>query len=126
VSEPTCALWYWSHGAVSYELYDDETAAVRAAIYMADDGDYGFPAGVQKADGSYTPLEDWAAYTAEQLRLTRAVSSAVDARASRPRPATREVQPPFETRHDQTLAVPADAPSWLGRQAESPRPQGDE
>lgn len=34
----------------------------------------------------------------------------------RPRPATREVVPPFETRYSMRVKVPVDSPSWLGAQ----------
>jgi hypothetical protein len=107
-----CALWYWSHGSIRYELYDDEESAASGACWMADDGDHGFPAGVQRSDGTYTPLDEWAAYKAEDQRAWDSMMKRVREDQFKPKPATRTIYAPFS---DQRVTVLADAPAWLGR-----------
>lgn len=115
MSEPTCALWYWSHGSVFVELCDDEQEAAESACSLSD-SEQGAPAGIQYSDGSYLDTENWPAYEAERERRYEADMEWAREAATKPQPARREVTPPFETRYSQKTKVPADAPSWLGRQ----------
>jgi hypothetical protein len=112
-----CALWYWSHGAIYYELCSDEQEAVKSAHDLYD-YDEGAPAGVQYADGTYLDTKDWPEYQAEGERRSReAVVQAREA-MSLPRPATRQIGVPWD--ETKTVSANADAPSWLGRQGRFP------
>lgn len=110
-----CALWYWSHGSIFYELHDDEAAAASHAVAMVD-YETGAPAGVQYEDGTYTDVKEWAEYKAEDDRQWQRM---VDrARAERldpnPKPVLREVAVPWDS--TRKIKVEADAPAWVGAQ----------
>lgn len=119
-TEPTCALWFWSHGSVFVELCDDEQEAAESACSLQD-SEEGAPAGIQYSDGRYIDREDWPAYKAEYDRRVKQDMEWAREAAARPRPPQREVVPPFETRYSQTARVPADAPAWLGAHPLLPR-----
>jgi hypothetical protein len=106
-----CALWYWYHGSIQYELCDDEEEAARSAVWMTND-ESGSPAGVQRSDGTYTPREEWEAYKIEDQRQWDSMMKRVREDQANPKPATRTIYPPFS---DQRVTVLADAPGWLGR-----------
>lgn len=122
MSEPTCAVWYWSHSSVYYVLCRDETEAAKAAHGISDD-DMGAPAGVQRADGTYTPTETWTEYQAESNRRIQRAYDAVREEVARPKPVRHTVKPPFD--YDGDVVVDADAPSWLGRSGRRSQPQED-
>jgi hypothetical protein len=115
MTEPTCALWYWSHHSVFVELCDDEQEAAESAVSLQE-SEQGAPAGIQFADGRYLDRDEWPAFGAEESRRYQQWRDEEEQREPRPRPATREVTPPFETSYGQKATVLADAPSWLGRQ----------
>ena len=104
-----CAVWYWRHGCINYELCESEQAAA-AWAYNLDDTEEGSVAGVQFADGRLIKRDDWQAlrfYEAEQERARRVRPAVrVNPRAS------RMVLDPF-TR--ERVVVDHDAPAWLGQ-----------
>lgn len=110
-----CALWYLSHGSIFVEMCDDEAEAIDSAISMQD-AETGAVAGIQRADGSYTDRDHWAEYQVESSRRLHEFMDELRRQPERPRPAMREVTPPFETHFNQKARVPVDAPAWLGRQ----------
>jgi hypothetical protein len=107
-----CALWYWSHGSIQYQLYNTEQEAARGAVYMADDGDHGFPAGIQRQDGTWTALDDWEAYETERDRINDEVWRRIREEDKKPKPPTRKIRPPF---NDREITIYATEPDWLGR-----------
>lgn len=113
MSDPTCALWYWSHGFMRVTLCDDENEAIDDGIAMQNH-EQGSVAGIQWSDGNYIPVEQWEAFKAEDNRRFELMMEEAKAAATKPKPATRTVQAPFDD--GWTVEVSVDAPSWLGRQ----------
>lgn len=110
MGEQQCALWYWRHNVIEYEVYDSEAEAASAAVGMEDYGN-GVPIGVQFPDGRTIRQDDWVAYR-DAVAKARADEEARSARQKDAPPIpTRQVKDPFEGR---PVTVEADEPEWLG------------
>jgi hypothetical protein len=111
--EPTCAVWYYRHHVVYYELCGDEDEAVSYANSLSEHGE-GATVGVQFADGRFVERDDWTAlddYEREQAARWRAEYEAERLNPPPPR-LTRSVHPPWDTK-DTAVVEPGD-PAWLG------------
>jgi hypothetical protein len=107
-----CALWYWSHGSVDFELFEDEQSAASFAHALYESNN-GAPECVQFPDGRYIRVEDWPEFEAEEERIDQRAAERARKEAQRPRPAIRQIAVPWDAAHKVT--VMADAPAWLGR-----------
>ncbi len=107
----TCALWYWRHMVLGYEIYDTEAEAARAAWAMEDNGG-AVPSGIQFPDGRTVAASEWPAL-ARQWAAVFAADAARRAGVtpSQPEPAGRKVRSPFG---DAVVVVDAGEPAWLG------------
>lgn len=110
----SCALWYWRHFAVTYEIFDGyakytaEQEAAQFAVHLEDVGS-GVPIGVQFSDGRTIWVNDWTAYR-----------EAMEQRDEREETEKREYVPPemrtiFDPFRGKSLSVEVDEPAWLGR-----------
>jgi hypothetical protein len=107
------ALWYWRHGAITYDIYDSERAAADAAVYL-EDYEGGIPIGIQFPDGRSMRIGDWLAYKhAIQRRSAREEADRAKGAMTPPRP-TRTVLDPFI---GHSVVVDDDEPAWLGKKA---------
>lgn len=105
----TCAVWYLDdHSQINYELFGAEKEAARVAVYY--DGD-GTVLGLQLADGSTIPRNQWRMFADAKRRWLQA---AQDRRDNPPPPTpTRPSQDPFEGCR---IDIELSEPEWLGRQ----------
>lgn len=117
VTSSAAAVWYSVYGSVQVAVYETEEEAASFALDIEEEGS-GSVSGVQFPDGRFVDWDAWV--TVHRLSEERSEVSHREfaEMASRPRPATRQVQPPFDTRRGRPVEVPADAPTWLGRGAE--------
>jgi hypothetical protein len=117
MNEPTCAVWYYRHHVVYYEVCDDETKAVSYASYL-NEHDEGAVAGVQFADGRFVERDGWTALDEYEREQTERWRAAAKAEAQNPTPPRgRDVRLPWDT--SDTAYVEAGDPAWLGVRAES-------
>ena len=105
----TCALWYWRHNTITYDVFDTEAEAASMAVYFKDDAQ-GVPIGVQFANGRTIRYQDWDAYRAARQQADEDCRQRL-ANPAEPRP-TRTVLDPFEGKE---VTIEADEPSWLGK-----------
>lgn len=120
IVDTRCALWYWTYGCASYQIFDDENQAVDAAIDISHRG-AGSISGVQFADGRLLDTEHWAALRAEEKRRMAVWQAEFEQLKKMPRPKTRTVYEPFDSQHAEPwqrasseVKVPVDEPQWLG------------
>ncbi len=116
MSESAAAVWYSVYGSVQVAVHETEEEAASFALDIEEEGS-GSVSGVQFPDGRFVEWDVWATVHRLSEKRSEASQREFDEKASRPRPATRQVQPPFDTRRGRPVEVPADAPAWLGRGA---------
>ena len=102
-AEVACAVWYWRHNSMRYELCDSEATAVSMAVEITDRGE-GSVVGVQFADSRTTRIADWAAYQAAWERRLTEPPSVIPAPA-------RIVLDPFG---GHGVVADVDDPAWVG------------
>lgn len=102
-----CALWYWRHGAMDYEIYDSEEQAAKEAVGM-EEYDHGSPVGLQFSDGRTVLAEDWQALKDAQKKFNESVRC----RQAAPTRATRLILNPFD---GAPKRVDDSEPQWLGK-----------
>lgn len=113
VSNPryTCAVWYWRHHCLRYELFETEKGAARFAAGLEDDGE-GVVSGVQFSDGRTIEPHEWELLAqVNEENYARAIEEARQ-RLAAPAPLTRTVRDPF---HDRKVKIKITEPEWLGR-----------
>jgi hypothetical protein len=107
-----CALWYWRHHHVTYDICESEIDAAEHAVYLNAYGE-GMPTGVQFSDGRLLKLNDWPTYQ-KAYQAFRIREEAEEAeRDAQPPLKVREILDPFDGK---LVTVLADTPTWLGLQ----------
>jgi hypothetical protein len=104
----TVALWFWRFHSITYDIYDSESGAADAAVYL-EEYESGVPIGIQFSDGRTVRVEDWPEYVEADARREARIEAK---RAVTPPCPTRRVLDPFE---GQSVVVDGDDPSWLGK-----------
>lgn len=118
MADEQCALWFWRHYSLDFDLYDTEEEAARAAVAMEDNGDANVQ-GVQFRDGRCLDRDNWPAYEQAESRIRQEEKEWAARYAAEPARPTREIRDPFKRR--EVLTVDEDTPGWVGwRQTERP------
>lgn len=113
MSEDTCAVWYWRHHSLDYDLYEDEQAAARFAASL-EEWENGFVAGVQFSDGRLIKRDGWSAMREEERRRDQESDARMEAYKAVPPTPKRKINPPFTD--DPYMEIDAEEPEWLGVQ----------
>ncbi len=112
-----CALWYWRHHRIVFDIHPDELSAIRTAYYMYEDGE-GVPEGVQFKDGTYVPMLYWTEYQQYENQAREDEERRIQEAMARPKPEMKIIYAPFPEDKEWPIHTLASTPDWVG----SPEP----